>query len=144
MNAPSWVGVDNFVRLFNDPLFGVAWRNTLLFTGLALVFGFLVPFFTAVLLNELRHARAYFRLVVYLPVMLPPVVPIGTSSPACWASRNIVALGEPVAQAMKAWGLDCLIRSSCALTLTSVGLKCWCETILMSLFSGLARRLSKA
>ncbi|MFJ7215793.1 carbohydrate ABC transporter permease [Amycolatopsis sp. NPDC098790] len=74
VNPPTWVGFDNFQRLFEDPLFGVAWRNTLLFTGLALVFGFAVPFLTAVLLNELRHAKAFFRLAVYLPVMLPPVV----------------------------------------------------------------------
>ncbi|WP_431875437.1 carbohydrate ABC transporter permease [Amycolatopsis sacchari] len=74
VNPPTWVGLDNFVRLVHDPLFGVAWRNTLLFTGLALVLGFAVPFVTAVLLNEMRHARAYFRLLVYLPVMLPPVV----------------------------------------------------------------------
>lgn len=74
VDAPTWVGLDNFRRLFADPLFGIAWRNTLLFTGFALVFGFAVPFVTAVLLNELRHARAFFRLAVYLPVMLPPVV----------------------------------------------------------------------
>ncbi|MFI9818803.1 carbohydrate ABC transporter permease [Saccharothrix variisporea] len=72
--APTWVGWENFERLFADPLFAVAWRNTLLFTVLALVFGFAVPFLLAVVLNELRHFKAYFRLVVYLPVMLPPVV----------------------------------------------------------------------
>ena len=73
--APAeWVGWQNFVTLFNDPLFGIAWRNTLIFTGLALVIGFAIPFAVAIVLNELRHAKAYFRLVVYIPVMLPPVV----------------------------------------------------------------------
>ncbi|QFZ22181.1 carbohydrate ABC transporter permease [Saccharothrix syringae] len=74
VNAPAWVGWENFERLFADPLFATAWRNTALFTALALVFGFAVPFLLAVVLNELRHFTAYFRLVVYLPVMLPPVV----------------------------------------------------------------------
>ncbi|TWP52650.1 sugar ABC transporter permease [Lentzea tibetensis] len=74
VTAPDWVGWDNFAKLLRDPQFGTAWRNTLVFTLLALVLGFGVPFATAVVLNELRHARAYFRLVVYLPVMLPPVV----------------------------------------------------------------------
>jgi multiple sugar transport system permease protein len=74
ITEPVWVGFDNFKLLFADPLFWDAWRNTLVFTGLALVFGFAVPFLIAVLLNELRHAKGYFRLVVYLPVMLPPVV----------------------------------------------------------------------
>ncbi|GAB2858390.1 carbohydrate ABC transporter permease [Lentzea nigeriaca] len=74
VTSPDWVGWENFERLFADPLFLVAWRNTAYFTILALVIGFGVPFITAVVLNELRHAKAYFRLLVYLPVMLPPVV----------------------------------------------------------------------
>lgn len=74
VTSPDWVGWENFERLLADPLFGVAWRNTLYFTLLALVLGFGVPFLTAVVLNELRHAKGYFRLLVYLPVMLPPVV----------------------------------------------------------------------
>ena len=71
---PTWVGFDNFRTLFADPLFLTAWRNTLLFTVLALVVGFALPFGVAIVLNELRHAKGYFRMVVYLPVMLPPVV----------------------------------------------------------------------
>ncbi|MET9626759.1 sugar ABC transporter permease [Lentzea sp. NPDC006480] len=74
VTSPDWVGWENFERLLADPLFVVAWRNTLYFTVLALVIGFGVPFLTAVVLNELRHAKGYFRLLVYLPVMLPPVV----------------------------------------------------------------------
>jgi multiple sugar transport system permease protein len=73
---PEWVGLDNFRALVHDPLFFTAWRNTLEFTGLALVLGYAVPFATAVLLNELRHLNGFFRIAVYLPVMLPPIVAV--------------------------------------------------------------------
>ncbi|MEU5339787.1 sugar ABC transporter permease [Streptomyces sp. NPDC020766] len=71
---PEWVGTANFTRVFADPEFAAAWRNTLTFTLLALLVGFAVPFALALVLNELRHAKAFFRVVVYLPVMIPPVV----------------------------------------------------------------------
>ncbi|MFE1444127.1 carbohydrate ABC transporter permease [Streptomyces sp. NPDC058739] len=71
-----WVGLDNLRTVFNDPAFWQAWRNTLLFTVLALVFGFAVPFVTAVVINEFRQGQSYLRLLVYLPVMLPPVASV--------------------------------------------------------------------
>ncbi|MET7683549.1 sugar ABC transporter permease [Streptomyces sp. NPDC005423] len=73
-SPPQWVGTANFTRVLHDPEFAAAWRNTLTFTLLALLVGFAVPFVLALVLNELRHARAFFRVVVYLPVMIPPVV----------------------------------------------------------------------
>ena len=73
---PYWVGLENYRALFDDPLFWTAWKNTVYFTGLALVFGFGVPFAIAVLLNEFRHLSGFFRVLVYLPVMLPPVVSV--------------------------------------------------------------------
>ncbi|MEV0036172.1 carbohydrate ABC transporter permease [Streptomyces sp. NPDC056909] len=73
-SAPEWVGTDNFTQVFHDPEFGAAWRNTLTFTLIALLIGFAVPFVMALVLNELRHAKSFFRVVVYLPVMIPPVV----------------------------------------------------------------------
>jgi multiple sugar transport system permease protein len=74
VDPPVWVGLENFVTVFEDAAFGPAWRNTALFTLLALVCGYGIPFVVAIVLNELRHARAYLRFVVYLPVMLPPAV----------------------------------------------------------------------
>ena len=68
----AWAGWTNYVRIFRDPTFWQAWRNTLEFTLLALVIGYAVPFVVAIVLNELRHARGYLRVLVYLPVMLPP------------------------------------------------------------------------
>ncbi|MEU1757300.1 sugar ABC transporter permease [Micromonospora matsumotoense] len=68
----TWVGWDNYARIIADPSFWTAWKNTFVFTGLALVLGYAVPFFVAILLNELRHAKGYLRVLVYLPVMLPP------------------------------------------------------------------------
>ena len=73
---PYWVGLENYRALFDDPLFWTAWKNTVYFTGLALVFGFALPFVIAVLLNEFRHLTGFFRVLVYLPVMLPPVVSV--------------------------------------------------------------------
>jgi multiple sugar transport system permease protein len=71
-----WVGLDNFRTVFADPGFVDAWVNTAEFTLLALVVGYVVPFAVAIVLNELKHARAYLRFVVYLPVMLPPAVAV--------------------------------------------------------------------
>ncbi|MYW64500.1 ABC transporter permease subunit [Streptomyces sp. SID8379] len=73
---PQWIGLGNYRTLFADPLFWTAWKNTAEFTGLALVFGYAVPFVIAVLLNELRHFKGFFRIAVYLPVMLPPIVSV--------------------------------------------------------------------
>jgi multiple sugar transport system permease protein len=68
----SWVGWQNFVHIRHDPEFWTAWRASVEFSLLALIFGFAMPFIAAIVLNEVRHAKSYFRLLVYLPVMMPP------------------------------------------------------------------------
>ncbi|MFE5908569.1 carbohydrate ABC transporter permease [Streptomyces wedmorensis] len=72
----TWVGLENLATVLDDPAFWQAWRNTLLFTVLALIFGFAVPFVVAVVINEFHHGQGYLRLLVYLPVMLPPVASV--------------------------------------------------------------------
>ena len=71
---PEFVGLANYELIFNDPLFWTAWWNTLKFTLIALALGYVVPFALAVIINEARHAKGFFRTAIYLPLMLPPIV----------------------------------------------------------------------
>ncbi len=73
IDAPVWVGFENFHLLFIDPNFAVAWRNAGYYTLLGLLIGYFVPIILAILVNETRHGKSYFRLAFYLPVILPPM-----------------------------------------------------------------------
>ncbi|MFI7062915.1 carbohydrate ABC transporter permease [Kribbella sp. NPDC050124] len=73
---PTWVGLDNFRTLFADPLLWTAVRNSAWFAVLAFLFGFPVPVVLAVVMSELRRLGGLFRVVVYLPVVVPPVVAV--------------------------------------------------------------------
>lgn len=76
VSAPTWVGLENFEYVLGDPLFGVAMRNTLVFTALALVIVFPLPILLATVISEIRRRRSVYAVLVYLPVVVPPVVAI--------------------------------------------------------------------
>ncbi|KAA9002089.1 sugar ABC transporter permease [Paenibacillus spiritus] len=75
----KWVGFDNFTRLFQDDRFYLVLRNTLVMSGLGLVFGFIVPIIFAVMLNELRgnKFKRTVQTVSYLPHFVSWVVVAG-------------------------------------------------------------------
>lgn len=73
---PVWVGLDNFRQVLDDPLFWTSVRNTLYFTGLALLFGYPVPLVLAVVMSELRRGKGLYSALAYLPVVVPPVVAV--------------------------------------------------------------------
>jgi multiple sugar transport system permease protein len=72
----SWVGWQNFQRVIADPLFSIAWGNTLKFALYGLLFGYAIPIVLAIGINEVRYGKAYFRLAFYLPVIIPPLVTV--------------------------------------------------------------------
>ncbi|WP_353112572.1 sugar ABC transporter permease [Microbacterium sp.] len=76
VTEPSWVGLNNFERVLADPLLGTAVANTLLFAGLALLIGFPVPILFATFMAEMRRSRQVASVLVYLPVIIPPVVSV--------------------------------------------------------------------
>jgi multiple sugar transport system permease protein len=72
----TWVGLDNFRAVLDDPQFPKAVRNTIEFAGLALIFGYPIPLAAAVLMSEVRRFRGIYSALAYLPVVIPPVVAV--------------------------------------------------------------------
>lgn len=65
----TFVGLENFKKLFNDPSFINALRNTVVINSLRIVFGFPIPILFALMLNEVRHSafKKVVQTVTYLP-----------------------------------------------------------------------------
>jgi multiple sugar transport system permease protein len=76
VQPPTWVGLDNFRTVLNDPLLPIAVKNTAVFAGLALIFGYPVPLAAAVLMSEVRRFGGVYSALAYLPVVIPPVVAV--------------------------------------------------------------------
>jgi multiple sugar transport system permease protein len=76
VQAPTWVGLNNFRAVLNDPVLPTAVKNTAYFAGLALIFGYPIPLVAAVLMSEVRKRRGLYSALAYLPVVIPPVVAV--------------------------------------------------------------------
>ncbi|NNH06834.1 carbohydrate ABC transporter permease [Cellulomonas fimi] len=76
IDPPTFVGLENFLTIFADPLLPTVVRNTAWFALLALVFGYPVPLVGAVLMSELRRRKGLYSVLAYLPVVVPPVVAV--------------------------------------------------------------------
>jgi len=72
----EWVGLDNYATVLSDPELGRAVVNTVYFALLALLFGFPLPLFMAVLMSEVKRGKGLYSALAYLPVVIPPVVAV--------------------------------------------------------------------
>lgn len=70
----EWVGLRNFIRLFQDKLFFQSILNTLKFLIIHIPLQIVVALLLAVLLNQKIKARGFFRAVYFLPVIVSGVV----------------------------------------------------------------------
>lgn len=70
----EWIGLKNFARLLNDPLFAKAIGNTLLFLAVHIPLQIVVALVFALLLNTRIAARGVFRAIFFLPVVVSGVV----------------------------------------------------------------------
>lgn len=113
----EWVGLKNFIWLFEKPEFIRSIRNTFAMAAINLVLGFVFPILLALFLNEIRrtHFKRTVQTVTYLPHFLSWVIVVGIAQ-TVFASdgainRLIMALGlskEPIfflGEGKYFWGL---------------------------------------
>lgn len=75
----SWVGLQNFIRIFNMPMFKVVVRNTLTLSIYDLVAGFPIPIILALALNSCPALKfkKIVQTVTYAPHFISTVVLVG-------------------------------------------------------------------
>ena len=77
--SSPWVGLENFIYLFNQPNFVRTIWNTFYISFFKLVGSVVVPVTVALLLNEIRHdkIKRSFQTLVYIPNFLSWVIMAG-------------------------------------------------------------------
>lgn len=73
VRAPSWVGLDNFVELADDPIFRAALSNSLLFAAIAVPLRLVIALGLALLLHRRAAAVGTARTAAMLPYAVPEV-----------------------------------------------------------------------
>ncbi|MCA9909359.1 MAG: sugar ABC transporter permease, partial [Anaerolineae bacterium] len=77
LTGPStWVGLHNFELMLKDPATGIIWRNVAEYLFWSLALGFFVPVFIALLVREMRIGKGFFRIVYFLPTVVPAAVAV--------------------------------------------------------------------
>jgi len=70
----SFVGLNNYIQVFQDDLFLKSMKNTLCFTFVAVPLEFLIGFGLALLLNREMRFRGLIRTLFLIPMLMTPVV----------------------------------------------------------------------
>ncbi len=69
----KFVGLKNYYEVIKDTQFLPTMLNTVTYVVYSMIIGFIPPIIIAVMLNELVHFKNGFRLISYLPAVVPGV-----------------------------------------------------------------------
>jgi multiple sugar transport system permease protein len=72
-SSPRWIGGDNFDRIFGDPIFRQALRNSLWFIAIAIPLRLLVALAIGLLVSRPRRGVGVVRTTAALPTFIPEV-----------------------------------------------------------------------
>lgn len=73
LSSPEWVGLGNYEKLFNDPLFYTVVRNTAFISFVSVPLQLVVALLLAVGLNQKLNGVAVYRTIFFLPSQMPVV-----------------------------------------------------------------------
>ena len=71
---PTFNGLDNYVKLFKEPIFYQVMFNTFMYLVIAVPFLVIFPLFLAILINQKIRGVTLYKIVLYLPVIVSIVV----------------------------------------------------------------------
>ncbi|MBX5133321.1 sugar ABC transporter permease [Rhizobium lentis] len=101
----QFVGVANYSAIFTrDPVFWVAFRNTVIWTVMSLIFPPMVGLLLALSLNQKIFGRNGLRAIFYLPVI---IAPIAVATMWKWMYDPFFGL---FAQLLTSWGMQGWIK----------------------------------
>ena len=71
---PEFSGIDNYIKLFKEPVFYKVMLNTFMYLIIAVPFLVIFPLFLAVLINQKIRGITLYKILLYLPVIVSIVV----------------------------------------------------------------------
>ena len=71
---PTFSGLDNYIKLFKEPIFYQIMFNTFMYLVLAVPFLVIFPLFLAILINQKIRGVTLYKILLYLPVIVSIVV----------------------------------------------------------------------
>lgn len=72
-NPTQFIGLANYQKLMGDPVFWVSVKNTLLYTVMAVPTTLIVGVSIAMMLNFKSKAQAIYRIIAFIPTLVPAV-----------------------------------------------------------------------
>jgi len=69
----EFCGLENYIKVITHTQFLPILWNTVKYVFWSLVIGFFPPIFIAIMLNEIVHFKTGFRVVIYLPAIIPGI-----------------------------------------------------------------------
>lgn len=71
---PAWIGLQNYIKLFQSPIFYKVLLNTFLYLFIAVPILAVIPLFLAILINNKIKGVTLYKILIYLPVIVSIVV----------------------------------------------------------------------